>query len=276
MRVVAWTAGIAWFVICTSLSYARFARRTPIPAVVVQHSAVQPPPDKLEPTAAPTAVPMESAEGENPAWDHSLDAAPERVDLPTPSAAQPAPSAPALPAAPALPSVPARTLPVPVPAPASGLAAPSVVPSPGKHGQSAPSHKPKAHKDSAAKVADATSVGEPAGSATLEPAARCLECGAPAASWVEVDGKRVGYCRKHYSRLDRPRASRKRSRAQPQAPAIPPAAGEPPSAVEAPQVGRQESAEEAPVQCRGITKDGTRCRRKTKDPSGFCYQHRPR
>jgi hypothetical protein len=77
--------------------------------------------------------------------------------------------------------------------------------------------------------------------------AACLVCGARAASWVEVDGQRVGYCRAHYS-----------------APEGAAGAEDPPSA----------GGEGPSAQCRGVTRSGARCRRKTRDPSGFCYQHR--
>lgn len=262
MRVVAWVAGVAWFLTCTSLSYARFARHA-APMVVVQHGAVTPPlPEKAEPASAPAAAPVEKNETENPAWDHSLDAAPERVDVPAPPVAAPTPSAPALPAAPILPSAPKRLTATPLPAPAiaTGTAPPTI-------------HKPKAHKESASKTAEARTAEAQPGSGVVEPAARCLECGAPAASWVEVDGKRVGYCRKHYSKLDRPRAGRKRSKPQAQEMAVPADKGSAAASGELPTPAQQEAAS---VQCRGVTKDGTRCRRKTRDPSGFCYQHRPR
>lgn len=275
MRVVAWTAGAVWFLICTSLSYTRFAHRAPA-SVVLQHGAVQPPPAMLEPAAVPavtpSAVPAEAVEGENPAWDHSLDATPERVA--PPPAAAPDPSVPALPPTSILPGPPTRTL--TVPPPSSGLATPPTILPPGKPAGSATNRKPKSHKEKTAKTADATNAGEQTGSAAPEPAARCLECGAPAASWVEVDGKRVGYCRKHYSKLDRPRASRKRTRTQPQVPPVPADPGSPTATEELSPARQEPAAEAAPVQCRGVTKDGARCRRKTKDPSGFCYQHRPR
>jgi len=35
----------------------------------------------------------------------------------------------------------------------------------------------------------------------------------------------------------------------------------------------QESGISSAVQCSGITQSGSRCKRKTKDPSGKCYQH---
>lgn len=47
-------------------------------------------------------------------------------------------------------------------------------------------------------------------------------------------------------------------------------AGEPPAAAAA------SGSRAASVQCRGFKKNGERCGRKTRDPSGYCYQHRPK
>lgn len=33
---------------------------------------------------------------------------------------------------------------------------------------------------------------------------------------------------------------------------------------------------EAAVQCRGMVRDGARCRNRTTDKSGLCYRHRPK
>ncbi len=75
--------------------------------------------------------------------------------------------------------------------------------------------------------------------------------------------------------------------AAPARPAPPPAGFQPslaPAASEAPVypvITPAPAAQEAPapeeaqrVQCRGLTKKGTRCRRKTADPTGLCHQHR--
>ena len=86
---------------------------------------------------------------------------------------------------------------------------------------------------------------------TPEMPGQCVVCGDIALSWVEVDGRRYGYCRRHGG--------------TPQAGT---AAG--PSGAAAEPGGRGEAP-----QCQGITKAGQRCRRKTRDPSGFCPQHRP-
>jgi hypothetical protein len=110
---------------------------------------------------------------------------------------------------------------------------------------------------------------EPPPSQEPRPEALCLTCGKAADSWVEVDGNRVGYCRKHYSDL---------TPVAPAPTAAPPAAegggAHPLPAARAPAAEAPAGA--APVQCQGLTKAGDRCRRKTRDPSGFCYQHRPR
>lgn len=45
----------------------------------------------------------------------------------------------------------------------------------------------------------------------------------------------------------------------------------PPEAHSTPPPGN--SGERAAIQCSGITKKGTRCRRKTTHPSGYCHQH---
>lgn len=246
MRVAAWITGIAWFLICTSLSYARFARHA-APPVVVQHGAVALPPLAPEPITAPAHAPGQKNGPEN--------SAPARVDVPAPSVATPTSSDPAVPPAPILRAAPTRPLVTPLPAPvtANGLTP-------------MPIRKPEARQDDASATAEAGSAQNQPGSVAVEPAARCMECGAPAASWVEVNGRRVGYCRQHYSQLALPRGERERSRTPAPAPAAPPAMENTPAPVEEP----------AAVQCRGFTKDGTRCRRKTLDPSGYCYQHRPR
>lgn len=87
---------------------------------------------------------------------------------------------------------------------------------------------------------------------------RCLVCGTAIPSWVEVDGRRQGYCPRHQSRVKvaaptYPAADRSRA-----------------------TWGRSSRAREetSSVQCTGTKRDGTRCRRKTRDPSGRCYQHR--
>lgn len=73
----------------------------------------------------------------------------------------------------------------------------------------------------------------------------CLLCSEPAYSWVERDGERYGYCRKHQGK---------------------PAGG----------TARSVEASGQKQQCLGMTRTGTRCRRQTSDPSGYCYQHQSR
>lgn len=115
--------------------------------------------------------------------------------------------------------------------------------------------------------------------------APCLVCGSPSVSWIERDGERKGFCRAHIGTPERPvpvTASAPPTPPIPSAPLKPP--GPPPG--EARQGGAVASGEPAAPttpersggasqQCSGVTKSGTRCRRKTRDPSGFCYQHQP-
>ena len=103
----------------------------------------------------------------------------------------------------------------------------------------------------------------------------CLVCGARPDSWIEVDGVRQGYCRRHYSP---PVQAVRPPVAQPVPTAIPPPD---PAGAPAPEVAASTGppAPAAPgngkaAQCRGLTRSGTQCRRKTTDPGGFCYQHR--
>ena len=73
----------------------------------------------------------------------------------------------------------------------------------------------------------------------------CLVCKEHAYSWIEREGQRYGYCLKHQGQSRGSRSSESDSTAQKQ-------------------------------QCLGTTKSGSRCRRQTSDPSGYCYQHKPR
>lgn len=115
---------------------------------------------------------------------------------------------------------------------------------------------------------------------------RCLVCGAPADSWVESEGVSRGYCRAHYGPASppvsaAPPAGPTAAVAPPTSPPPTPPQTAPPGAAvsaptaETPPAPSQEPARSATgsVQCRGTTRDGDRCRRKTRDPSGFCYQH---
>ncbi len=74
--------------------------------------------------------------------------------------------------------------------------------------------------------------------------AACMVCGAAVESWVETDGHRLAYCRKHGTKPT----------------ATPPA--------------DKRATTSLRVQCRGVTKSGSRCRRTTTDPTEFCYQHK--
>jgi hypothetical protein len=118
-----------------------------------------------------------------------------------------------------------------------------------------------------AAASDPQSPGMPAGKAV------CQVCGRPVESWAEVDGRRIGYCRRHMARVTRSR--------RPRRPAAPPAAGppveqEPTDSFPVTNDDGAASGKIEPVQCQGLTKSGARCRRRTTDPSGYCYQHRAR
>ena len=117
--------------------------------------------------------------------------------------------------------------------------------------------------------------------AAAAPVERCRMCGRPAASWVKVDGERQPRCPDH---------TRSVSTAEAEI-SLPASAGEaPPPTPPAPVTSLPDTGGAAPegvapsapasegtaVQCRGATRRGERCRRKTADASGLCYQHRPR
>jgi hypothetical protein len=97
----------------------------------------------------------------------------------------------------------------------------------------------------------------------------CLTCGGPAASWVEGALGRVGFCKDHLSR----------SEPEPPVPAFEPPVPLPapaPTPTPAPAPAPKPAAASETVQCAGVTKAGQQCRRKIRDPSGYCHQHRPR
>ena len=102
-----------------------------------------------------------------------------------------------------------------------------------------------------------------------EPKGVCLACGASAESWVQQDGIRRGYCRKHLGKPSRVRPPR----AQP-----PPLVAESDTGetTEGEPSAASGAAETGSRQCGGMTRSGAPCRRKTRDPSGRCYQHRGR
>lgn len=113
---------------------------------------------------------------------------------------------------------------------------------------------------------------KPTGAAAERPAPHlvggaCLVCGEKADSWVEVDGRRIGYCRKHLARSAAPAGP---PASAPTTQAAPPESA--PAGTNAAAPSRIENARGQ--QCRGVTKAGARCRRATRDPSGYCYQHR--
>jgi hypothetical protein len=119
----------------------------------------------------------------------------------------------------------------------------------------------------------------------LKPEGFCMVCGAPTDNWVEVDGRKQGYCPKHLSKVKIPVPPPARAERPVAAPAptatpsrrtySPPAPSEPAAQEDPAREPSAGSGAEGPlVQCRGVTKSGTQCRRKTRDPSGLCYQHR--
>ncbi len=112
-----------------------------------------------------------------------------------------------------------------------------------------------------------------------DPVGRCLMCGAPADSWTEIEGQRLGYCRKHLTKPSRPSSgSTSRSARTRRQDDLPPGVGSGGADPDAEESGGQQGASTsqggAKVQCRGATKAGRQCRRNTTEPSGYCYQHR--
>jgi hypothetical protein len=216
MRVFPAALGALWFLLFFAVSYRLSA--APRPAIEFQPGALPVP----GPAQAPAALP-----GAADSYVISPAPEPERIESPEayPEAALPPPG-------PLPPPVrePAHVTPLaPFVPPAVTVTAPRM-------GTRGPARS--------ARRSDETP--RPARTSGQESAA-CLVCGTRAASWVEVDGQRVGYCRAHYS-----------------APEGAAGAEDPPSA----------GGEGPSAQCRGVTRSGARCRRKTRDPSGFCYQHR--
>jgi len=58
--------------------------------------------------------------------------------------------------------------------------------------------------------------------------------------------------------------------------AVPPSTESGPATTEGnAAAGQEEVPSGLALQCQGLTRAGARCRRKTRDASGFCYQHRP-
>ena len=249
-------------------------------ATLVSYRVSQPPPPVLryQPAAIPVPAVAPPASAATPTTQAAPVAAPEFQSVVQPP---PLPVQTAVPPANAPAPLP-QYQPAPTPAPTAALPDRYPMPPPGTSGKT-----PKKSRKTAASAAP-TDTSVPG----TDERPKCLLCNAPADSWVEVDGVKQGYCRKHYSHMDRPRTSRK-SAARTPAPAPVPEPETSPGETadtgavtqEASPEGRVERAtpsrgkrsdSEGSVQCRGFTKTGQRCHRKTKDPSGFCYQHRPR
>lgn len=255
------------FLITTTLSFAGFRAAGARPKMVLQRRALEPPPASQPPPIAPVTPPAaEPAPSLEPAEEASPDRRQVEPDQTPPPVLpdsyraadrfQP-PSAPYNPAAD--PRHPLMDV-----SPLKKAAAP----------RKTRSTQPAAVLPGAPAVAGAP---EP----PLKPEGFCLVCGAPTDNWVEIDGRKQGYCPKHMSKVKTPveRATTTTSRRRPRAEGDgPPAPGEAIGADAAPEQSsppRSFSAGEGElVQCRGVTKAGTQCRRKTRDPSGLCYQHR--
>lgn len=209
----------------------------------------------------------------------------QRRAVPPPSA----PRTPLQPSAPRLalprPAAAPQALLPPQPAPAMAPALPADYPAPEPYNPAADPRRPlvdptdyrRAPARRPRTQALPAGAPQPEPEPPVKPEGFCLVCGAPTDNWVEVDGRKQGYCPKHMSRVKIPIASTPPGLPAAPAPAATgasPAEGPPPVPVSTEQ-GPAAAATDGPsVQCRGVTKSGTPCRRKTRDPSGLCYQHR--
>lgn len=205
----------------------------------------------------------------------------QRRAVPPPAAEAPAPAPAEAPARPASPSPAVAPAPEPEPDPSPGYVAEpeAVAPStlPGDYAAAEPYNPATDPRRPLVDTGDylrrparsrrASSVPpQPEPEAPVRPEGFCLACGAPTDNWVEVDGRKQGYCRKHMGRVRIPVSPPASARVAPRpAPAAAAYSASPES---------RSGGEGASAQCRGVTKSGAPCRRKTRDPSGFCYQHR--
>lgn len=274
MRVLPVVVGLSWFFFVVSVSYAvNSATAPPRSRITVERHAIPLPPPR--PSVEPSAPTVPGVPAETP--DPPISSAELSEPLPTSEPqSEPAPRTAELspePPAPADPPEPVRS-PVavdwrrksdtrsasrPVASTGSPLAAAlPAVPAPAFEAPPIPEKKRRASRRASA--APAAEIPEIPG----EPMGVCMICGARADSWTEVDGQRIGYCRKHLTK------------AAPVPPAPREAASESPDEPRLKSERRTAPAEtgSASAQCQGFTKSGTRCRRKTSDPSGLCYQHR--
>jgi hypothetical protein len=245
MRPFLIALGSLWFVLSGVISYGMSVRSHPGPArILVQPGALKLPPPPVQPSAAePDAAPIPDA---FPIPDSEL--APEPV-------AEPAPAVVERPLAP--PPEALQPAPVRQPALPPAYHAPDIAPEPPPDRVSGAretrrSKTPRLREPGALAPSSVEGPG-----AAQEPVARCMVCGEAAGSWVELEGQRIGYCAVHAG-TPSPAVSG-RARAAGTAEGGPAASG---------------PGEAGSAQCRGVTKSGSRCRRKTKDASGLCYQHR--
>lgn len=261
MRLVPCLLGFIWFALCTTASYRQYARIYSPPRLELRRAPAPVPVARPLPAATPgpAAVPAPAREAlpaaVSPAGRHGEPYPSPGVTpapIPVPVSTSPPVSAPQ-------PRVPAPALLQPAPA----LPAPAVAAAATSRKWTASTRQKSTAKSPALPEAIADLGGV------------CLVCGGRADSWVEnEDRQRIGYCRRHLDKVVRPekpaRSSAQREAAAP--PEAEPAAGTAPGAAEGMPAG---AAETGSHQCRGVTKSGQPCRRKTRDPSGFCYQHRP-
>lgn len=218
MRNFLYAVGGIWFLLITAACWRGFSSAGAAgPRILIQPQALPGPGPASRPDfTAPASSPPRDPPGRDREPPAALPAGPEEGFAPAPVPA-------ALPAAPF-----ERRSPAPAKRPRPAIPA------------------GEGHRD------DRPIAGEEAPAVDLS-LGRCLLCGGTAESWVEIEGQRIGYCRRHSSRPQTGPA------AAGGGPKPTPAAGGP----------------AAPAQCEGATRTGARCRRKTSDPSGFCYQHRP-
>jgi hypothetical protein len=226
VRALAMLGGTIYVVVGTAVSYRLWCQAAPRPPRLVRGAVPVP-------ATRPTASPAPAAPAATPRFQAPPPELPAALRTPPPP---PERTPPPVPLQPAVPFRVAPVRPVPRPAPAPP---PPVAAFPVSEGH-------------------VNAFGDPVGT--------CLTCGDRAESYVEVDGRRQGYCAKHQSKLKVPVPSMP-------APSMPAPATAATTASAPAEAGSCDPAA-APAQCRGVTRSGAQCRRTTRDPSGFCYQHR--
>jgi hypothetical protein len=241
--------GLLWFLFWTGVTYRHCSASAPGAAqIAIQRGALpvpaatpsQPAEPRLTPAAEVIAAApdvYEPAREEPPPTSLSLQprrriASPRDLGVGSPYR-----NVPVLPEAGTM-----ARLPRPASAPAtrdtSDATPPPVVSSP-------PPAKPKYDPETTARLGASTVPTRPE-----ERFAACLVCGGRSESWVEVDGKRLGYCRRHLSKPDRvdrfTRPSRTRATVVPQSPP------DEPVPVPAPVVATPEPAASVPPAKPGV------------------------